>query len=220
MLAIYPIVGGGTGTTEQRSASCSKNLKSSSFNGTYTAGWTYRNTGVQPASGNFMNTGLNASVHLTINSAHQSFYLRTSLSGTNGGYGAIMTGFTNRFDLIQFDGVLSNSIGTPAAGASNQFTITNANQARSLLLGSRTSSTLNKVYSVGVLRDTKTGLVTTALPNANMQMGKVTNAPGNNPFNTTQECAFYSIGLGLDDIQARNLYNAVQAFQTTLNRQV
>ena len=41
MLAIYPIVGGGTGTTAQRSAACSKNLKSASFNGTYTAGWTY-----------------------------------------------------------------------------------------------------------------------------------------------------------------------------------
>jgi len=36
----------------------------------------------------------------------------------------------------------------------------------------------------------------------------------------TRQLAFASIGDGLDDTQASNFYTAVQAFQTTLSRQV
>jgi hypothetical protein len=39
-------------------------------------------------------------------------------------------------------------------------------------------------------------------------------------FYTNKECAFSTIGDGLTDTQASNLYTAVQAFQTTLGRQV
>jgi hypothetical protein len=43
----------------------------------------------------------------------------------------------------------------------------------------------------------------------------------NNPqFYSTKECAFASIGDGLTDTEAGNLYTAVQAYQTTLGRQV
>jgi hypothetical protein len=37
---------------------------------------------------------------------------------------------------------------------------------------------------------------------------------------SNRECAFSSIGDGLTDTQASNFYTAVQAFQTTLSRQV
>ena len=37
---------------------------------------------------------------------------------------------------------------------------------------------------------------------------------------TANQCAFASIGDGLTDTEAANLYTAVQAFQTTLNRQI
>jgi hypothetical protein len=36
----------------------------------------------------------------------------------------------------------------------------------------------------------------------------------------SKQCAFASIGNGLTDIDVSNLYSLVQAFQTTLNRQV
>ena len=39
-------------------------------------------------------------------------------------------------------------------------------------------------------------------------------------FFSSKECAFASIGDGLTDTQASNFYTAVQAFQTTLSRQV
>ena len=35
-----------------------------------------------------------------------------------------------------------------------------------------------------------------------------------------RECALASIGLGLSDTEAANFYTAVQAFNTTLSRQV
>ena len=35
-----------------------------------------------------------------------------------------------------------------------------------------------------------------------------------------KECAFASVGLGLSDAEAANFYTAVQAFQTTLSRNV
>jgi hypothetical protein len=37
---------------------------------------------------------------------------------------------------------------------------------------------------------------------------------------STRQCAFSSIGDGLTDTQASNFYTAVQAFQTTLSRNV
>ena len=37
---------------------------------------------------------------------------------------------------------------------------------------------------------------------------------------SSRECAFASIGEGLTDIEASDFYDAVQAFQTTLSRNV
>jgi hypothetical protein len=39
-------------------------------------------------------------------------------------------------------------------------------------------------------------------------------------YHSIRECAFASIGSGMDSTDATNLYNVVQAFQTTLGRQV
>ena len=43
---------------------------------------------------------------------------------------------------------------------------------------------------------------------------------GANSLYSDKKCAFASIGNGLDDIDASNLYNLVQSYQTTLNRAV
>lgn len=56
-------------------------------------------------------------------------------------------------------------------------------------------------------------------PNVTLFMAARRN--GSNPANYTKlECAFASIGDGLTDTEAANLYTAVQAYQTTLNRQI
>jgi hypothetical protein len=37
---------------------------------------------------------------------------------------------------------------------------------------------------------------------------------------SNRQCAFVTIGTGLTDAEALNLYNTIQTFQTTLGRQV
>ena len=199
MRAVYPMIGASA-------AACAQNLKSASFTGTFTSGWTFASTGVTPnGTSAYMNTGFNPSVQLSGTSAHASLYPRTSLTG---GYG-IQGDFSSRMDIILFSGTLYSAIGT--TGQTN-FT---GSPYRSLIIGSRTSSTSNKLYMGGTLRNTQTA-VSVILPNYNYWIGAV----DLNTFYSSNECAFASLGDGLDDTQASNFYTAVQAFQTTLSRNV
>jgi hypothetical protein len=205
MKAIYPMVGASA-------AACAQNLKSSSFTGTFTSGWTFASTGAIPTNA-YMDTGLNTFTELSKSSAHASFYLRTGMSGPTTGYGVVKSDYTERMDLINLSTTLYSAIGT---GGTSQCSTT-ITPFSSLILGSRTSSTTNKLYTGGVLRDTKTATSTADLPNFNYWLGKVNQVSG---FFANNECAFASLGDGLTDTEASNLYTAVQAFQTTLSRQV
>jgi len=68
MKAIYPMVGASA-------AACAQNLKSSSFTGTFTSGWTFASTGV---TGNgtsaYFNTTFNPNTQLTFTDSHMSLY--------------------------------------------------------------------------------------------------------------------------------------------------
>jgi hypothetical protein len=61
--------------------------------------------------------------------------------------------------------------------------------------------------------------VVDALTNREIYIGGRNSNGTANTFSSKQ-CAFASIGDGLTDTQASNFYTAVQAFQTTLSRQV
>ena len=68
MKAIYPMVGASA-------AACAQNLKSSSFTGTFTSGWTFASTGVTPnGTSAYFNTGFNPNAQLTFTNAHMSVY--------------------------------------------------------------------------------------------------------------------------------------------------
>ena len=198
MKAIYPMVGASA-------AACAQNLKSSSFTGTFTSGWTFASTGVTPnGTSAFMDTGLNPSTQLTANSLHLSFYSRTQNS-------------TAGYDLAQ--GGLTLNIICSYLGATGYFgydTLYNYvnTDSRGFYLGSRSSSTFkgyrNNVVKINVTPTTPTFGSSPILIGA--YQGPV-------DFSTKQS-AFVSIGDGLDDTQASNFYTAVQAMQTTLSRQV
>lgn len=199
MRAVYPMVGASA-------AACAQNLKSSSFTGTFTSGWTFASTGVTPnGTSAYMDTNFNPSIQLSGTSAHASLYPRTSLVG---GYG-IQGDFSSRMDIINFGGTLYSAMGTTGQ---TSYTGTYAG----LIVGSRTSSTSNKLYVGGTLRDTKTASSTANFQNLNYWLGAV----NLNTFYSSNQCAFASIGDGLTDPQALILNTAVQAFQTTLGRQV
>jgi hypothetical protein len=86
------------------------------------------------------------------------------------------------------------------------------------LIGSRNSSTTEKYYHKGSLINTLT-VNSNSLSTLKIFLGacSVSNLV---TYPSAKECAFASIGDGLTDTEAANFYTAVQAFQTTLGRQV
>jgi hypothetical protein len=202
MRAVYPMVGASA-------AACAQNLKSSSFTGTFTSGWTFASTGVTPnGTSAFMQTNLSPSANLALNSVHMSYYSRTNIISNQMEMGSYI-GSTNLCYLI-FN---YNNTGFSAINCADAPRTSPANPTTGLLIGSRISSTEEKYYTNNVSQ-TRVGASVTLNTNQ-MYIGA-----GNSGLYSSKECAFSSIGDGLTDTQASNFYTAVQAFQTTLSRQV
>jgi hypothetical protein len=212
MKAIYPMVGGGTGTLAQRQAACSQNLVSSSFTGSFTAtGWTFASTGATP-NGNdatYMDTGFRPSLHNIANSAHISFYSRTNI-------------ITSKITMGCYDGTNYNQLAISFAGttfwninnASGSTVVSSATNSLGLFLASRTSATAvmgqrNATQITGIAAENRNPF--------NIWIGRPNNITS---YADTKECAFASIGDGLTTTEGDLFYTAVQAFQTTLSRQV
>jgi len=206
MKAIYPMVGASA-------AACAQNLKSSSFTGTFTSGWTFASTGVTPNGAAYMDTGLNMLNNLTQNNSHVSTYSRTNISNAGSMMGV-------------HDGLFGNSIMLyPSIGGSayiNMFSSGGNNSiAVSDTLGLRTVSRIVSTEMNFYNRATKTALTVTSVTglNRNLFVG-ANNVAGAGANYDTRQNAWTSIGDALSDTQVTNLNTAVQAFQTSLSRNV
>lgn len=207
MKAVYPMVGASA-------AACAQNLKSSSFTGSFTSGWTFSSTGITGnASSTFMNTNLNANTHLSRNSTHVSVYLRTNKDALMCDIGGAQTGIE-----IDIFSKLSNTF-FPRCNSGANAGVPNSVSSLNLFITNRISSSQVRAFrnnNLTVLSDSSTGV-----PNSNIYLGCLGNdILGTKSFFNDRETAFASIGDGLSDTQASNLYTAVQTFQTTLSRQV
>jgi hypothetical protein len=206
MKAIYPMVGASA-------AACAQNLKSSSFTGTFTAGWTFASTGVTPnGTSAYMNTGLIPSTSLSLNSGHISIYIRTNIEradcdfGADSGTGALIAPeqiILSRFTGLGFAAAYGTYNGAVANSDSRGLFITNRNS----LTNTTSFKNNTKVRDVAQTSGLATGILT---------IGAET---GRTRFSSRQY-AFASIGDGLTDTEASDFYDAVQAFQTTLSRNV
>jgi len=199
MKAIYPMVGASA-------AACSQNLKSSSFTGTFTAtGWTFASTGVTPnGTSAYFDTGLNAASNLTTSNAHLTLYIN-SFSGS----GDRMSGIYPGFFIDQYNSTnVFYGVGASAGdvNATSQLGFFNLN-ALSFVKLFKNGVSLNSATTGGVL------------PSLNLFLGAA-NTTGGPSFYWSGRMSFSSIGDGLTDTQASNFNTAVQAFQTTLSRQV
>jgi hypothetical protein len=215
MKAIYPMVGAGA-------AACSRNLKADEFNGAFSSGWTFASTGATPnGTSAYMDTNLTPSSSLTQNSTHLSYYSRTNIANQF------------QFEIGCFNlaalGLGSSSFSISYASPSNSFRLrvstatptTNytVTDTRGFFVGNRTNATQQKIYNAGALVNTfsanSDGLST-------IQMALAANriSAGALGDYSSKQCAFASIGDGLTDTQASDFYTAVQAFQTTLSRNV
>jgi hypothetical protein len=205
MKAVYPMVGASA-------AACAQNLKSSSFTASFSAvGWAFASTGITPTLA-FMDTGLNPNNDLSLNTVHLSVYNRTNATMT-GIIGSSDASLANALYLYprysnntEYTRMFSNSgPGTASTNSSGHW------------ISTRASSTSWKVFRNNTTHATYT-ISTSAKTTRNIYIG-AGNINGI-PEYGSGEFAFASIGDGLSDTQASNLYTAVQAFQTTLSRQV
>ena len=208
MKALYPFVGG-TASTHKF------NLKNpldtnAAFRIVWSGGITHNSNGVTFGGVNgFGNTFLTPSL-LPQNSNSQMFYNR--VLPTTVSYNG-----TNNFLL----GSYSN--GTVIEGNSNSAssTLVSTNTFNGLMTYIRRSSGQSdsvELYKNGVTLQTNNFTSTT--PSINNYYIGAYNNNGTTQLFTTYNLAFASLGDGLTDTEAANFYTAVQAFQTTLGRQV
>ena len=219
MKAIYPMVGASA-------AACAQNLKSASFSGTFFGGVTYASTGV---TGNgttgYFDTLLAPSGNLTNNSTHISYYSRTdnnaaAVDGVDIGVTGLLA---NAYLPVEFFRSRTTDQMQTALynyGSPTFLTATNTNSL-GFFVGNRTSNVVVNSWKngtkLGTNTNTETQNITTVTQNFYLS---ALNLDGAAVQFSIRQCAFASIGDGLDDTQAGNLYTRVQAFQTALSRQV
>ena len=210
MKAVYPIVGGGNGTLAQNQAACAQNLKSSSFTGTFSAtGWTYSSTGVLNLGNGEFDTGLNLNIMNSINDISYGYYCRTNSTSTGSfGWGrpnALSP--LNEFWIRYTDGkkyaYLFDSANDGGA----------VTDCRGFNAMSRTASN-NKFVQLNSTIQTFTSASSGTLSSRNFIFGR-----GSQGFED-RENALGFIGDSITSQNMTDFYNAVQAFQTTLSRQV
>ena len=201
--AIYPVVGGSA-------SSHAVNLKTpGTYNLSFQVGWTHSANGMLPLN-TFANTNLNDNTILTLNSVHISYYSRTN----------------ENIAVIEMGTGLSDGLFIEARTAGISYYRVHSTtllqhadtDSRAFYVANRTASNVMNAWKNGVKLATSSGASTTK-QNFNIYIGALNNG-GTASFQTNKQCAFASIGDGLTDTDAANFYTAVQAYQTTLSRQV
>lgn len=201
--AAYPFVGG---TNSQHTW----NLKNTAqFQISWAGGVTSTSNGVFGNGTNgYGNTALNDLSVLDINNKHIAMYQRNILSDPSGSSMGI--GNSNRF-YLNYAGNNYSTLGMAQAPFAIQ------TPQKGMFIMSKTASGSFKYYQNALTPVTKTG--TNASQNLNYFL-LACNTVGS-PFDyTSANLAFAAIGDGLTDTEADNYRIMIQAFQTTLGRQV
>ena len=186
------------------------------FNG----GWTHSVNGATPNGTNgYADTKFAPSTNgLAYNNNHVSIYSRTSAqsgaiqfyemgSGNTIGDNNLSLFARRNTNLAGYD---SGDFTTNRASFSNT-------DGQGFYCGTAPSTTA-KYFKNGVSQVSKS-LTATSISNFNVFIGGF-NENNNVTYYSNKQTAFSSIGDGLTDTEAANLYTRVQAFQTALNRQV
>jgi hypothetical protein len=213
--AIYPFVGG-TATTHKFNLINPADTNAA-FRLVFNGGWTHSSNGATPNGINaYADTFLVPNTILTQNSTHVSYYSRINSNLTEVEVGASNgpNASDNKLVLeIRTSGVTYYNI-----NSTNIYLQALDTNSRAFYIGNRTAS--NVVNGWRNSSKIVTGTTASTAPStANVYLGAF-NRVGSVVFYSIKQCAFASIGDGLTDTDAGNFYTAVQAFQTTLSRQV
>jgi hypothetical protein len=213
MKALYPFVGG---TASQHKYNLRNPLDTdAAFRLVFNGGITHSSSGIQGNGVNaFANTFYNTNANNTISNMHHSVYIRTNQTVDGATIGG-MTGFVG-------------SILIPKNSGNN--TLYSANNAILDRVGNYVTST-NGLFTTNKVDELSIKL----FKNSSIINSGVTSSNSTNPFNIyllacnqdnamafpdVRQIAIASLGNTLTDTEAANYYTAVQAFQTTLSRNV
>jgi hypothetical protein len=219
-IAIYPFVGGTAATHKF-------NLKNpldtdAAFRLSFVGGWTHSANGALPGGVNsYADTFYNLLSSATQNSHHISYYSRTDSNTTEIEFGAAdgpdNSGATSRsFIEIRTSNVSYFTINNGALTNFIQFSDTNS---RGYYVGNRTAINVLNAWKNGVKNASSAFIVSLLPPNRKYYLGAY-NSNNSPAYYSKKQCAFATIGSGLTDAEAATLYTDVQAFNTTLSRQV
>lgn len=201
MKAIYPMVGASA-------AACAQNLKSSSFTGTFSSGWSFSSSGAKPnGTSAYMDTALNWSNETDLdNAAFGSYWTDYSPTSTEKFYGG--------YDASGI--ALINQKSTSGPNYINSFTAINANMVNGFHAINRSSSTsIDFILNSSITSNSSTS---SSKFTKVMWLGGVSS---NTQFGYVGwNYAFSFFSEGLTNTEWGDFYTAVQAFQTTLSRNV
>ena len=213
MKAIYPFVGGDA-TSHKWNLKDPRDLNIA-FRLVFNGGWTHSANGATPNGTNaYADTFLNPSLSLAQNSTHLSYYSRTNVDSNTSEIGAkspstvyllLQSRLSNNFiaSINEFYNFSDNASNTNGQG---------------FYVGNRTNLNVRNSWKNGTKLHTSSS-ISQIQPNLNLYISALNNA-GVTAFYSTKQCAFASIGDGLTDTDSANLYTNVQAFQTSLGRQI
>lgn len=232
MKAIYPFVGG--------TASAHKwNLKdprdaNAAFRLTFYGGWTHSSTGADPnGTSGYADTYFVANGSLDLYNGHLSYYSRDSGGSVNSTVPIGVASNTEtwngkeiwaiRFRDTTFAGMQHSQTAFPSA---SDYAVSNQTSVQGYWLQSRRTSdaTTLKLFKNGAsIANATTNPTGQALNQFSVYIGALRNMTIGAPYAdgyTNAQCAFATIGDGLTDSDATNLYNIVDLYQKRLGRAV
>ena len=216
MKAIYPFVGG-TASSHKFNLKDPRDLDAA-YRLVFNGGWTHSSTGALPNAANgYADTKLVPNTSLTLNNTHLSVYSRTNISRPSSWHGVSNT-YLPIFAFQLSDG---NSMYFDGYDYQNHRISATDTNSLGHYIGSINSSTNQVMYKNGVSKVVQSAPQTqTSLPSYSIFLSTRNDSGTPNPYYGGRELSFSSIGDGLTDAEASAFYTAVQAFQTTLGRQV
>ena len=217
MKAIYPIVGG-TASQHKFNLKDPRDLDAA-FRLTFASGWTHSSNGMTPLN-TYADTFLIPSTNFNTSTFnHLSYYSRSNTAKIAEYVMGAFNGIGNNGLIIRRDTNVGSFFSDYASSTSFRGASGNGvTDGRGLFLGSQTGTNAKLYRNGSTIYNNTAVTLNNALPNNKIYLGVLNQTVLG--LYTDKQCAFASIGDGLTDTEAGNLYTAVQNFNTTLARQV
>jgi hypothetical protein len=215
MKALYPMVGG-SATSHKFNLKDPRDLDAA-YRLVFSGGGTHSATGYLPnGTTAYADTKLIPSSLNNYNS-HLSTYSRSQILNSGIDIGCIQP--PSNYFLQIYSAALTGSRSSLQRDDSNYAFFTNS-LTTGHFLGQILSQSNCRIYKNAILSNTNTTSNSIILPNSLTVYIGAANINGTAAAYSNRESAFASIGDGLTEAEATAFYTAVQAYQTTLNRQV